>query len=69
MNECYGCTERKHKCHSECDRYKAFKEKSERARKERLQEESIKIYQVDQKNKALKDKRNHKLWKREMRKK
>lgn len=66
MNVCYGCKERKHKCHSTCEQYKEFIEKNEIAKKERKQEEAVKVYQVDQKNKSLKERRNHKLWKRKI---
>ena len=31
---CYGCTERHDLCHSECDKYLAFKEKNENMRSE-----------------------------------
>ena len=63
---CKDCTERKHKCHSDCEYYKEYSEKNEIAKKERHQEEIVKIYQVDMKNKNLKERRNHKLWKRKV---
>ena len=65
-NPCYCCKERRHKCHSKCERYKEYCEKNEFAKKERHMDEAVICYQVDQKMEYIRDKRNHKLFKRGM---
>ena len=63
-NPCYKCPNRKHKCHSKCEIYKAYCAENELARKERHREEAVICYQVDQKLEYIRDKRNHKIWRR-----
>lgn len=64
MNVCYGCEKRKHKCHAECEVYKAYCEKNEQQKKERHKDEAVICYQVDQKMEYIRNKRNHKLFRR-----
>ena len=63
------CPDRNATCHIHCERHKKYRERNEQEKRKRMKEVAVKVYQVDQKNKAIKDKRNHKLWKREIRKK
>lgn len=71
MNDsCYPeCPNRSATCHADCERYRKQRERCTKAREERQKEIAVVVYQVDQKNRAIKDKRNHKLWRREKPKK
>lgn len=50
------CVARHPKCHVECPQYALFMEKNEKQKKDRKMEVAVRIYQVDQKNKAIKNK-------------
>lgn len=63
------CAERCATCHIDCEKHQKFREENERNKKERKQEIAVKVYQCEQKVKSLKDKRNHKHWRRELKKK
>ena len=61
---CYGCTERHAKCHVDCQKYAKHMEENEQNKKERHQEVAVKVYQVDQKNRAVQKLYNRKKWRR-----
>ena len=65
MKQCPpDCPERHVKCHIDCERYHEYKEGLEREKKIRQSEIAVICYQVDRKNKTLRDKHAKKLFKR-----
>ena len=62
---CLNCDERHKKCHASCPEYKKFKEKNEKVRKDHQEYARVLIYQIDQKNRAIKERQKHTLWKKE----
>ena len=58
------CPERHPKCHADCQHYLKYKENMEREKKKRHSEVSVIVYQIDQCNKAMRDKHAKKLFKR-----
>ena len=63
------CPNRNATCHIECTQHQLYREEIAQQKKQRQQEIAVKVYQVDMKNRSIREKRNHKLWKRENRKK
>jgi len=53
------CVARHPKCHVDCPQHAKFIEENNKRKKARHMDQAISIYQVDQKNKLLRDKRNH----------
>lgn len=52
------------KCHADCEYYQQYKAKLDQERKKRHQEVAVFCYEIDQKNKALKNKHSRGMWKR-----
>lgn len=55
---CKDCTERSANCHSDCNEYKIYCQKNEESKKEHRNYIRVLVYEIDQKHKAMKDKRS-----------
>lgn len=44
---CMNCTERKFKCHSTCEKYKAFRAEREKKNKGKYLDQSLRSYEIN----------------------
>ena len=61
-----NCRDRSPTCHIDCEDYIEYRKKNEQAKKERHKELAVVVYQCDQKMRYIRDKRNHQLFKKEI---
>ena len=59
------CQARHGRCHIDCPIYTKRREHDEQQRSERHKETAVKVYIIEQKNKAIEIKRQHKRWRKE----
>ena len=59
------CPDRHPRCHVDCEKFAKYMAANEQNKKERHQEIAVKVYQVEQKNKHIRENRNHRKWRTE----
>ena len=56
---CKGCTERTPVCHFDCEKYREYTEANEQRKNKEKEQTRLHIYQIDQKNRSIRNKRLH----------
>ena len=59
------CRWRNAYCHTDCPKHTHYRGKNEQNKEERHKETAVKVYLIEQKNKAIEIKRQHKRWRKE----
>ena len=53
---CKGCTERSVNCHSDCEEYRIYCQRNEENKEEHKKYVRVLVYEIDQKQKAMRNK-------------